>query len=117
MATEGDIFLNVNIERVDDVAVVHLEGEVHVPGADVLRDHLLTLVAEELPVIVLDLGSVAFIGSAGLGAIVLAHIKGRAYQGELRLVDPQPKVQRALDITRLTKLFKVFGSVDEAIAG
>ncbi len=108
--------MNVAIERRGSAAVVTLDGEVHVPQAGVLKGHLLELVAEEIPRVVLDLTSVGFLGSAGLGVIVLAHIKARTFRGEFRLVSPRPKVMRALEVTRLTKLFTIYDSVDAALA-
>ena len=108
--------LNVAIERVGKAAVVTLDGKAHVPGADLIKERLLELVAEQIPRVVLDLASVGFLGSAGLGAIVLAHIKARAFRGEFRLVSPRPKVMRALEVTRLTKLFNIYDSVDQALA-
>lgn len=108
--------MNVAIQRQGSAAVVTLDGEVHVPQAGTLKDHLLGLVAEEIPRVVLDLTDVGFLGSAGLGVIVLAHIKARTFRGEFRLVSPRPKVMRALDVTRLTKLFTIYDSVDAALA-
>jgi anti-sigma B factor antagonist len=108
--------LNVAIEQVGSAAVVTLDGEVHLPGADLLKGYLLELVTEKIPRMVLDLTTVGFLGSAGLGVIVLAHIKARTFRGEFRLVSPRPKVMRALEVTRLTKLFNIYDSVDEALA-
>jgi len=106
----------MDVERREQAAVVRLRGAADVAGVDQLRQQLLDLVAAEPASIVLDLGELEFIGSAALGAVVLAHIRCRTIQTEIRLVSPQASVQRTLAVTRLTKLFEIFETVDAAIS-
>jgi len=96
---------------------MHLTGSADVPGADVLRRELLAVVAERPRLIVLDLAEVSFAGSAALGAIVLAYVRCRASNTEIRLVGLRRRVHRALEVTRLTMLFKEFDSVEAALEG
>jgi anti-sigma B factor antagonist len=70
----------------------------------------------DLTQVVVDLGEVAFMDSAGLGALIgmLRRLAGRG--GDLRLARPRPSVRLVLEITRATKIFAVFPSLGEALA-
>ena len=63
--------LRAEVSRVDDVTQVRLVGEVDADSAPLLRAALLEVVADG-PV-VLDLGAVPFLDSAGLSSLVAAH--------------------------------------------
>ncbi len=109
--------LGVTISHQGDVALVSLTGAADAAAADVLRGRMLDLVATKPSMIVLDLSGLSFMGSAALGAVVLAHIRCRSSEASIRLVSPQASVERTLAVTRLDKLFDVFETVDAAIAG
>ena len=81
------------------------------PGGDAPREEA----AEHVPVIVLDLGQMDFICSLGLGAIITGHLKCRHHQGQIRLVNPTEQVRELLETTRLTKLFTVYETVEQAL--
>ena len=70
----------------------------------------------ELKQVVVDLGEVTFMDSAGLGALVglLKRLAGRG--GDLRLARPRPGVKLVLEITRANKIFALFATLDEALA-
>jgi anti-anti-sigma factor len=55
----------------------------------------------------LDLICVESISALGLGKLVAVHNKLRARGGCLRLLNPLPLVQNALETTRLVELFEV----------
>lgn len=65
--------------------------------------------------IILDLASVEFIDSSGLGAIVAA-MKQLDGQRRLDLAGLTPTVDKVFRLTRMDTVFKLFGSLDEALA-
>ena len=73
------------------------------------------LADSRIPVIVLDLTEMDFICSAGLAAIISAHLHSRHHRGQIKLVNPQPAVKDLLELTRLTKLFPVHETLDQAL--
>ena len=81
-----------------------------------LRAELEALASQRLPVIVLDLTDLDFINSAALSAIVYGHLKCRHHDGRIRLARPKPAVLQVLQRTRLTTLFPVYDSPNEAMA-
>jgi anti-sigma B factor antagonist len=97
-----------------DATVVHVVGEIDTLTAPVLRAQL----DEHLPVVpllVLDLSEVTFLGSAGLAVLVAAKDATDARGNTLRLVCDSRIVTRALEATGLLTLFDVADGVPEAL--
>ena len=107
--------LKIELTRVEESALVHVTGSINMNSAEDLRRELEKLAVEKAPRIVLDMTGVDFICSAGLGAIISAHLKCRHHKGRVLLVNPQPAVRQILETTRLTKLFPVYDNVDAAV--
>ena len=115
MAKRSDKSLELEIRQRGAGSVVYVRGSAGMSEADKLRCALETLTRLKASPIVLDLTDMDFICSAGLGAIIYGHLKGRHYQGQIKLVNPCPAVHQLLETTRLTKLFTLYDSVEEAL--
>lgn len=98
-------------------AVVSLAGSISGTEADRLRQALEGLAAQKVPVIVVDMGQVDYISSMGLGAIITGHLRCRHHHGQIRLARPRPMVRELLATTRLTQIFGIYDSVEQALAG
>ncbi len=107
--------LQLQVVRQGDAAVMSVVGSVSMAEAENLRQAIESLAAEKTPLVVLDLSDMDFICSLGLGAIISGHLKCRHHHGQIRLVNPTPAVRELLETTRLTKLFGIYESVDEAL--
>ncbi|MGO1078737.1 STAS domain-containing protein [Inquilinus sp. CA228] len=66
--------------------------------------------------IALNLGGVDFVNSAGINVLASSHAAVSDRGGKLKLVSVQPKVQDVLSIARLTTVFEIHGTEDEAVA-
>jgi anti-sigma B factor antagonist len=108
--------LQLKVARHPGGVVVTVSGSVAMIEAERLRTALESLASEEVPVIVLDLTRMEFICSLGLGAIISGHLRCRHHQGQIRLVNPTPAVRELLETTRLSRLFTVFDSVEDALS-
>ena len=75
-----------------------------------LDEHLTTV-----PLLVLDLSDVTFLGSAGLAVLVAAKDSADARGHTLRLVCGSRIVTRALEATGLLTLFEVADGVPQAL--
>ena len=109
--------LKFEVRQLPEAAVVSLSGSAGIAEAGTLRLRLDELAAGVSPLIVLDLSEVDFICSQALGAIISVHTKAGSRGGKIRLVNPQPPVRKVLELTRLTKLFDIYPSVERAIKG
>jgi anti-sigma B factor antagonist len=103
-------------ENLDDKStnVIVVDGDLDAYSAPRLREMLAELIATGSDWIVVDCGSVDYIDSSGLGALVsgLKQISDR--NGGLALARPNDSVRRVLQITGLDRLFPVYRGVDEA---
>jgi anti-sigma B factor antagonist len=97
-----------------DATVVHVVGEIDTLTAPVLRAQLDEHISS-VPLLVLDLSDVTFLGSAGLAVLVAAKETADARDHTLRLVCGSRIVIRALEATGLLTLFDVADGVPEAL--
>ena len=107
--------LKIAIWRSRRVAVAKLCGSAEMAEAELLAEELGKLADEAAPVVVLDLSELAFIGSPGLTAVVNCHLRMRRNGGQIRLAAPRPAVLKVLQRTRLSDLFPIYRSVEQAI--
>jgi len=84
--------------RVAGAACVAVAGEVDVGTAPRLRDALVEAVADGEQVVV-DLGAVTFMDSAGLAALVVAQRVAEARGVRLRLRGVPPRVLKLITVT------------------
>ncbi len=115
MESGGDMLLDVRQQG--SVVIASLVGAVGMTEATLLGRQLDDLLQKPDALVVLDIEHLDFICSSGLGALIQAQAKARPNKGTMRLASPRPMVMRLLETTRLTNLFPVYGSVDEAIEG
>lgn len=83
--------------------------------ADELKEQLLDVVRSGHARIALDLSGVDFVDSSGLGALV-AVCKQLAGRGELAIVGARPAVVKLFRLTRLDRVFRLYGNAPDALA-
>jgi anti-sigma B factor antagonist len=107
--------LDVETGTKDGASVVTLRGEIDVYTAPRLRQTLIDLVEGGVTDIVVDMEKVDFLDSTGLGVLVggLKRVKDR--EGSMKLVATQDRILKIFDITGLSKVFPIFGSLDKAL--
>ena len=100
----------------DGTEVVDVAGEIDVYTAPRLRELLIDLVNKKNYQLVVNMDEVEFLESTGLGVLVGAVKRVRAYDGSLDLVCTQQRILTIFKITGLTKVFGIHETVDQAIA-
>jgi len=109
--------LSISYREVGGYTVIVVTGEVDVYTAPKLREQLVELVGDGHYHLVVDLTGVDFLDSTGLGVLVGGLKRVRSHDGSLRLVSDQERILKIFRITGLTKVFPIFESLDEALAG
>lgn len=97
--------------------VVEVSGEIDVYTAPRLRETLVSLVDAGSYRLIIDMERVEFLDSTGLGVLVGGLKRVRAHDGGIDLVCTQGRILRIFRITGLNKVFAVYPSVGEALAG
>ena len=99
------------VERsLGDVGVLALSGDlIEGPGSGqgAIVPCIDRLTASGKRLLVLDLTNVAGIDAMGLGEIAGAYLRARAGGADLKLLNPQPRVDRLLSITKLRTVIDV----------
>ena len=102
--------------KVGDVLVAKvLESRIVSDVAPRFKSQITDYISSGNRSIVLDLGAVSFIDSSGLGALV-ASLKALGKEGDLVLSGTAGTVVSMFKLTRMDKVFRMFGTTEEAIA-
>src|SRR5438105_9862249 len=107
--------LDVETSTKDGKNVVSLRGEIDVYTAPRLRQTLIDLVEGGATDIVVDMERVDFLDSTGLGVLVGGLKRVKDKDGTMKLVANQDRILKIFDITGLSKVFPMYGSLDEAL--
>jgi anti-sigma B factor antagonist len=102
--------------RIGDVLIARvLEPRIVAEVAPRFKAQLLHYIGTGNREIVLDMSAVTFIDSSGLGALV-SILKAMGREGDLVLCGTAGTVVSMFKLTRMDKVFRMFGTTDEAIA-
>jgi anti-sigma B factor antagonist len=98
-----------------DLRRIVISGRLDQPGTDAVATRLAELVAAPRKSVVVDLSTLRFLASIGLGALV-ASAKAVAQRGGkmVLVVSEGSTVMMSLEATGVDQLIPVFGSVSEA---
>ncbi len=96
-------------------AVVRLAGEADLTSTG-LRDALAAQITTRPRLLLVDMSALTFLDSGATQMIIAAYQVLRREGGTLALVRPAPAVARVLELTGVSRLIIVHGSVDEAIS-
>ena len=98
-----------------DWTVLTVAGELDVVGAPELRQHVLREVAAGHHRLVFDLTGVDYVDSFGLGVLIGSLKRVRLLDGDLRLVVPEARVRRVLEVCDLDRVFTLHHDLDQAM--
>jgi len=108
--------LGITERRVGDVTIIELHGRLVLEDNEIpLRDHVNQLVAEGRVKIILDMKDVTRLDSAGIGMLVSKYLTAGRRGGGLKLLRPTAHSRYLLEVTKLSTVFQIFESEDEAI--
>jgi anti-sigma B factor antagonist len=100
-----------------EVTVIKVTGDITLnQGGDVLlKDKVQSLLQQGQRKLVLDLGNVSYVDSAGLGQLVQIHATTKSKGGSLRLANVTRRLKDLLVVTKLVTVFDSYDSEAEAV--
>ena len=120
--------MSISVRTDGDVRIIELKGEFTIDGDGLshpldLRGRRLSDLGETLRGlldqgcrrIVLDLGQVTFLDSAGLGELIACRKRTVEKGGDIVLLRPTGKVRHLLDMLHLTQVFRIFDDEPDAL--
>jgi len=98
-----------------NIAIVKVTGDIK--GGDVLlKDKVQSLLQQGHTRILIDLGGVSYVDSAGLGQLVQTYVTTKNKGGTLKLANVAKRLNDLLVLTRLVTVFETFDSEAKALA-
>ena len=109
---------DINTEQLDDSSyVISLAGEVDLYTAPEFKQQLLEVINQGAKEVIVDFSNTTFIDSTTLGVLVGGVKRLRTNDGQLALVSSDRNITKIFEITGLDRVFTIYGSRDEAVAG
>ena len=101
-----------------DIVVVTVDGDITLnKGGDVvLKDKINSLLQQGHKKLLVDLGGVSYVDSAGLGQLVQIHTTASNSGAKLKLVNVTKRLKDLLVVTKLVTVFDTFDNEAEAVA-
>lgn len=107
--------MNITEREQDGVTIFSLDGRVDSEGAVDLDLALQTATSEGKYKLVLEMSEVRYINSAGLRTLADILTQVKEQNGNLKLVNLNPKVRRVFQIIGFDKFFDIHDTVDDAV--
>jgi len=99
----------------NDSAVLSLQGEVDVSNSDLVKNAAVSLLADNVQRLVIDLSGAEYLDSAGLGILVGLLKRVNESARSLVIAGARPQVKRVFEITRLNGVFTMRDDVASAL--
>lgn len=103
--------------KTDSVRIIKMTGRLD-PGddADQLYEMVQRFVEEDEIDFLVDLRSVTYISSTGVGSLIKSYRSVLKQKGHLKLLSPSQSVRNILAISKLDGVFEIFSDESEALA-
>lgn len=114
------IMPNISVEYDGNATIMRFTDEKILEEQDIkaLAESIMSVIEQAERInLILDFGNVRFLSSAVLGLLI--RVSKRIYErdGQLVLCNINPKIYEIFKITRLTKTFDIYNSIESAMEG
>lgn len=116
MPEHFDSAICIEAERHGDDVVIRPHGRLTEAQSQQLSDEMKAHIEQGARRVIVHLSDVSFLTSSCLGSFMYAHKLGQPKNTKICLAEMQPLVREVVETTRLTKLFPVFDTLQDALA-
>ncbi len=99
--------MNIRVEKGDEKTVVYLSGSIDIPGAEMLKQSLNQILTENTKEVAIDFEEVTFIGSSGIGKLLLFYKNFTAKGCKVKIVNLNKELKALFKAIKLDKLFNL----------
>src|SRR5262245_55371473 len=107
--------MKVSIRQIADVTILDLSGRLVAGEMEPFRSSIRDLIVRGEINIILNLASVPYIDSGGIGELVRALSAVRRHSGDVKLLHPAERVREVLEMVKLFTVFNVFENECDAL--
>lgn len=110
--------MHISERTIGTATVLDVTGHMTIDrNARKLTERIDSLIARAQNRIVINLGGVSYVDSAGLGELLAARTTVMTSGGQVRLVNLTRKIDELLIITKLSTVFDICSNENEALLG
>lgn len=108
--------MEIKVREVEGVVVLDIDGEIDLYNAPDIKTSIKNQMDAGKKKIIINLDSVSYIDSSGIGALIssLSHLKKTG--GGLKIINVYDSVKKVFELTKLTSFFEIYDNEDEAVA-
>ncbi len=107
--------IRVTKEKVEDIVVIDVEGEIDVYTSTYFKKELLKVLDEGNYNIIISLDKVRYIDSTGLGILIGMLKRVKEHNGHMTVVCSNPQIRKVFTITGLIKILGMHDNLQSAI--
>lgn len=107
--------LTIAEDTVGSATILAAQGRVDSNTSKQLGERLNALIEGGTPSVVIDLGELLYISSAGFRILLIAARLAEARGAGLALCGLSPEVRRLFDLGQFSRLFPIFATREEAV--
>lgn len=107
--------MKIREEKVNDVAVCVLEGEININNSPELRKTFDAIIKRNEKKVLIDFTDVSYIDSSGLATLIEMLQRLKKTGGRLRFSNMNQKIKNIFELTKLHKLFEIFDTKNAAL--
>lgn len=96
------------------IHILNIKGDIDLQHSPRLRTHLQTKVQAKCPALLVNFAEVNYIDSSGLATLVAYYQGSRPYSGKIALACLSNRVKSVFDLVRLSEVFPIYPTLDEA---
>jgi anti-sigma B factor antagonist len=97
----------MNIQHQGSTTIVTGLQELVAANAAPVRDEIRAALPPACVNLALDLSTLSFLDSSGLGTLISLHKTLRSRNGTVRLIKPAVNIRQILELTRLDRVFEI----------
>ncbi len=100
----------------NDKVIFSPKGEITIQTLELLREKMTPFIEKDIKYILIDMGGVKYIDSAGLSLLIEEHKALEKRGKSLVITNLGGNVAKVIEITKLTKLFRIYSSNEDAFS-
>lgn len=107
--------LDIKITKKKDyVYSVELKGSLDTETAPQLEEELEEIINEKTKAIILDMGGVNYISSAGIGTTIKLQKELKQRNATFAMLNLQPQIEKVFNVMKILPMFEIFDNMPEA---
>ena len=99
--------MNIRIANEGEKTTVYLSGSIDIPGAETLKKAFNQIAENNPKEVCIDFDEVNFIGSSGIGKLLLFYKKFTSKGGKVQIINLNKEIKALFKAIKLDKLFNI----------